>query len=195
MQPFHSQSDPPPPTTTAAVRPHLLPLTRKEFYQLAQYCRAYATELAHYDQTRVNLAQCHKFNGWLAQLKAYDRLEPFLRNLKPAWPVTRWQILLLALVLGLIILAVLGGRLLRQWQTGFFYSYLICLLFFYWTPERLYGTTIELLEGKVLRVVDALDLLLQNSDLGLTEAAYFQAKENLEAARRELRQQIDLAHR
>lgn len=29
----------------------------------------------------------------------------------------------------------------------------------------------------------------------LLEAAFFQVKENLEAARRELRQQIDLAHR
>lgn len=173
----------------------LLPLTRKEFYQLAQDCRAYAAELAQYDQTRVNLAQCHKFNAWLPRLKAYDRLEPLLRTLKPARPVTRWQLLILVVILGLIILGVLSSRVVRFWQMNFFYTYIAALLLFYWLPEGLYGTTVELLEGKVLRVVDALDALLQEGELGLTEAAYFQVKENLEAARRELRQQIDLAHR
>ncbi len=69
------------------------------------------------------------------------------------------------------------------------------MLIFYFVPERFYGTTVEMIEAKVLRVVDALDRLLQSAELGLTEAAYFRVKENLEAARRELRQQIDIAHR
>jgi hypothetical protein len=195
LQPFHSNSTPPAITPNAAPRSGLILLTRKEFYQLAQDCRAYATELAQHEQTRVNLAQCHKFNAWLPQLQAYDRLEPFLRTMKPARPITRWQLLTLAIILGLILLGLLSGRLVRFWQMNFFYTYLAALLIFYWTPEGLYGTTVELIEGKVLRVVDALDRLLQEGELGLTEAAYFQVKENLEAARRELRQQIDLAHR
>jgi hypothetical protein len=44
-------------------------------------------------------------------------------------------------------------------------------------------------------VVDVLDELLHTKELGLTEAAFFRVKENLEEARRELREQIDLAHR
>ena len=52
-----------------------------------------------------------------------------------------------------------------------------------------------MIEGKVLRIVEMLEAILQKGDLGFTEAAYFQAKENLQAARTELRQQIDLAHR
>jgi hypothetical protein len=69
------------------------------------------------------------------------------------------------------------------------------LIILYFIPERVYGTTIELLEGKLLRVVDALDRLLTSGQVEFSEAAFFQVRENLEAARRELRQQIDLAHR
>jgi hypothetical protein len=65
----------------------------------------------------------------------------------------------------------------------------------YFVPERLYGTTVELLEGKVLRVVDELDRMLQANEIGFTEAAFFKVRDNLSAARRELREQIDLAHR
>ena len=40
-----------------------------------------------------------------------------------------------------------------------------------------------------------MEQVLQDEELGFTEAAYFKVKEDLEVARRELRQQIDLAHR
>ena len=46
-----------------------------------------------------------------------------------------------------------------------------------------------------LRVVDELERILLEGDTGFTPAAFFQVKENLTEARRELRQQIDLAHR
>jgi hypothetical protein len=174
---------------------NLTPLTRREFYNLAERCRDYALELARYEQTRVDLAQCHKFNGWLPQLKAYDLLAPALRTLQPARPLARWQVLVVAAILGFLLLTVLAVRTQRGWNTSFFYSYTLTLFLFYFVPERVYGTTIELLEGKVLRVVDALDALLVSGALGFTEAAFFQAKENLAIARRELRQQIDLAHR
>lgn len=171
------------------------PLTRREFYQLAERCRAYALELAHFDQARVNLQQCHEFNRWLVELKRYDLLALPLRALKPARPVARWQLFVIGLVLGLILLALFSSRFARTGNAVFFYSYVGGLVVLYLLPERLYGTTIELLEGKLLRIVDTLDGLLAENKLGFTEAAFFQVKENLESARRELRQQIDLAHR
>lgn len=171
------------------------PLTRREFYQLAERCRAYALELAHFDQARVNLQQCHEFNRWLVELKRYDLLAAPLRALKPARPVARWQLFTIGLVLGLILFALISSRFARTENAIFFYSYVGGLVVLYLLPERLYGTTIELLEGKLLRIVDTLDGLLAENKLGFTEAAFFQVKENLEAARRELRQQIDLAHR
>jgi hypothetical protein len=173
----------------------LTPLTRREFYRLTERCHSYALELAHYDQTRVHLQQCHQFNRWLHQLKQYDRLEPVLRTLRPARPIARWQLFILLGMVGLVIWLALQARAYRLLSSGFVTSYVFFLFFFYFIPERYYGTTIELIEGKVLRIVETLEGLLQNGDLGFTEAAYFQAKENLQAARTELRQQIDLAHR
>ncbi|MCX6045584.1 MAG: hypothetical protein NT075_10765 [Chloroflexi bacterium] len=171
------------------------PLTRREFYQLAERCHAYALELAHYDQGKVNLKQCHEFNRWLAQIKLYDLLTAPLQTLKPARPIARWQLLVIGLVLGLILFVVVSERNTRAWAMSFLYSYSFLLIIFYFVPERFYGTTTELIEGKLLRVVDTLDALLSENKLDFTEAAFFQTKENLEAARRELRQQIDLAHR
>jgi hypothetical protein len=143
----------------------------------------------------VRLTHCHDFNAWLARLKAYDRLGPQLAGLAAARPVARWQVMVLGLVIGLLTMLVLPTRFDRGASSAFFYGYLFTLLIVYFVPERFYGTTVELLEAKVLRVVDVLDGILQTGDLGFTEAAYFRVKENLEAARRELRQQIDLAHR
>jgi hypothetical protein len=80
-----------------------------------------------------------------------------------------------------------GLRFLTLGLTG-----TLVLLFF--LPESLYGTTVELLEGKVLRIVEILEDLLFSQKMGLTEAVFFQVKENLESARHELRQQIHLAH-
>lgn len=173
----------------------LTPLTRRDFYQLAERCHAYALELANYDQTRVNLAQCQHFNAWLRHLKRYDRLAPALRTLRPAIPVARWQLLILGCMMGVVIWLALQARSYRLLATSFVTSYTLFLCFFYFLPERFYGTTIELIEGKVLRIVEILESLLQQGDLDFTEAAYFQAKAHLQAARTELRQQIDLAHR
>jgi hypothetical protein len=172
-----------------------LPLTRKELYDLAARCRSYAQELARHEQTRVNLRHCHEFNSWLAKVKRYDLLARPLAALQPARPIARWQIMVLASVVGIILLFALPGRVERGFVSIFTSGYFVSLILLYFVPERLYGTTIELLEAKVLRVVDVLDELLQTKELGLTEAAYFRVKENLEAARRELREQIDLAHR
>lgn len=170
-------------------------LTRHEFYKLTERCRDYAAELALCDQTRVNLQQCHQFNQWLPQLKAYDRLAHPLQALKPARPIARWQLLIIAVVLGIILFNLMPLATTRLGRNSFFSAYALLLFLFYFVPERFYGTTVELIEGKVLRIVDVMEELLMHGELGFTEAAFFQAKTNLELARRELRQQIDLAHR
>ena len=81
-----------------------------------------------------------------------------------------------------------GNRLLAFGAWG-----LVILLYF--LPESLYATTVELLEAKVLRIVEALEELLISQEMEVTEAVFFKIKENLNTARRELRQQIHLAHR
>lgn len=171
----------------------LTKLTRRDFFRLTEQCREYALELARYDQWRVDLAQCHKFNKWLPELKAYDKLAAPLRTLQPARPIARWQVMTLAVVLVLVLMSFTASRTAQPPIFSFTFFFGMVLLYF--VPERLYGTTIELLEAKVLRVVETLDDLLRNGDMGFSEAAFFQAKENLDIARRELRQQIDLAHR
>jgi hypothetical protein len=172
----------------------MAPLTRKEFYELAIRCRQEAFELARHDQTRVNLERCRHFNAWLAELRQFDQLAPHLQKITPARPINRWMLMGLAVLLWLALsftfgqsLGPNGLRLLTLAATG-----TIILLFF--LPESLYGTTVELLEGKVLRIVEVLEQLLFSSKMELTEAVFFQVKENLEAARLELRQQIHLAH-
>lgn len=182
------------PTQTRPTTPSQ-PLTRPRFYGLTEWCRDYAQELAGYDQQRVNLQQCHKFNAWFAEVKGYPELAAALRDVRRARPVARWQVMTLAVIVALIVWAALSPRLGRGVSPFFFSSYPFLFVLLYFMPERLYGTTVEMLEGKVLRVVDALDALLQRGELHFTEAAFFQAKANLEAARAELRQQIDLAHR
>lgn len=181
--------------TQSAPPPGSVPLTRKELYDLAAHCVTYAQDLARHDQTRVNLPHCHEFNGWLAQVRSYDLLARPLASLQGARPIARWQILVLAGVIGLFLILALPGRVERGVASAITSGYFLAMIIFYFVPERLYGTTIEMIEAKVLRVVDALENVLVNAELGLTEAAYFRVKENLEAARRELRQQIDLAHR
>ena len=182
-----TRSSPPPQGTQR--------LTRKELYDLAAHCRTYALELARHEQTRVYLPHCHEFNNWLAKVKSYDLLARPLATLEPARPIARWQIMVLAGVVGVILVFALAGRVDRMLASAITSGYFLSMILLYFVPERLYGTTIELLEAKVLRVVDALDQLLHTKELGLTEAAYFRVKENLEEARRELREQIDLAHR
>ena len=169
-------------------------LTRKEFYELADQCRERALELALFDQNRVNRQQCRRFNLWLARLKTYDQLAPGLHDISAARPITRYDLMAAAFLLWLALLFLLreqlgvaGNRILAFSMWG-----LVILLYF--LPESLYATTVELLEAKVLRVVETLEVLLISQEMEVTEAVFFKIKENLNTARRELRQQIHLAH-
>ncbi len=181
------------PAASKTVTPKAL--TRKEFYDLTVYCRTYAAELARYDQNRVNLKECNRFNVWLDELRRYDRLAGPLATLQKARPVARWQIMVLLTVVWLILLGALPGRVDRMWTAVLLTAGMGTIVVNLFLPESIYGTTGELLQGKVLRVVDVLLEILNKSDLGLSEAAFFRARENLLAAREELRLQIDLAHR
>ncbi len=170
-------------------------LTRKEFYELANQCRERALELALFDQSRVNRQQCRQFNLWLARLKTYDQLAVGVRDINAARPITRYDLMAAAVVLWLLSMFLLreqlsqgGNRILAFGMWG-----LVILLYF--LPESLYATTVELLEAKVLRVVETLEALLISQEMEVTEAVFFKIKENLNTARRELRQQIHLAHR
>ncbi len=170
-------------------------LTRKEFYDLADQCKERALELALFDQNRVNRKQCQRFNMWLARLKTYDQLAPGVQEISAARPITRYDLMAAAVVLWLVSMFLLreqlsvgGNRFLAFGVWG-----LVILLYF--LPESLYATTVELLEAKVLRVVEALEELLISQEMEVTEAVFFKIKENLNTARRELRQQIHLAHR
>lgn len=182
------------------IEPNFLPLrfmtelTRKEFYDLADQCRERALELARFDQNRVNRQQCRQFNSWLARLKTYDQLAPGLQDVSAARPITRYDLMIAAFLLWLLSLLFLreqlgiaGTRILAFSMWG-----LVILLYF--LPESLYATTVELLEAKVLRVVETLEALLVSQEMEVTEAVFFKIKENLNTARRELRQQIHLAH-
>ncbi len=172
-----------------------LPFTPRAFYDLAADCRTYASELARHDPHRVVLPQCHAWNDWLRSLRRYDRLEPRLRGIGRARPVARWQVATLTLLLWLILSLVLAGRGRTLGSALLLNSMVLLFITYYMVPERLYGTTIEEIEGKLLRVVQTLEEMLLRGEIALTEAAYFKAREHLEHARRELREQIDLAHR
>jgi hypothetical protein len=175
--------------------PAPLRLDRKAFYDLAAECRSYATDLANYDQDRVNLKQCHRFNAWLAHVRRYDKLAPRIAALSAARPIARWQILTLLVVVWLIMVMALSGRVSQAWQTVLTSGWLLTIVALFFIPESFYGTTTELLEAKVLRVVDALLEILNSGAMEFTEAAFFQTRQNLLDARAELRLQIDLAHR
>lgn len=169
-------------------------LTRKEFYRLAIECRERALDLARHDQHRVVPAQCGLFNSWLVELKKYDLLSASVGLIPAALPLTRWHLMGISGFLWLLVvwfageeMGVTGQRILGAGLTAL-------LILLYFLPERLYGTTVELLEGKVLRVVETLEKMLQSQEMQFSEAAYFQVKENLQSARQELRQQIHLAH-
>ena len=169
-------------------------LTRKEFYELANQCRERALELALFDQNRVNRQQCRQFNLWLARLKTYDQLAAGVQDISAARPITRYDLMAATVVIWLLSMFLLreqvsmgGNRILAFAMWG-----LVILLYF--LPESLYATTVELLEAKVLRVVEALEALLISQEMDVTEAVFFKIKENLTTARRELRQQIHLAH-
>jgi hypothetical protein len=170
-------------------------LDRKAFFDLAAECRTYAAELANFDQDRVNLKECHRFNVWLAHLRHYDRLASRLAAIATARPVARWQIVTLLFVVWVILALALPGMVSQQWAMVLLGGWLFTVVAAFFIPESLYGTTTELLEAKVLRVVNILLEMLDSGVLEFTEAAFFRTKENLLAAKAELRQQIDLAHR
>ncbi|MFM7583329.1 MAG: hypothetical protein ACKO9F_11535, partial [Caldilinea sp.] len=90
---------------------------------------------------------------------------------------------------------LLAGQFYTQGGSWLFASAVLAIAALFWIPEDLYGTTVELLEGKLLYVVDSLLALLDSGQMEFTEAAFFQARQNLLDAHAELRQQIDLAHR
>ncbi|HRJ43369.1 MAG: hypothetical protein KJZ86_01090 [Caldilineaceae bacterium] len=169
-------------------------LTRKEFYQLAIECRERALDLARHDQHRVDREQCRRFNSWLVELKRYTRLQSAVGKMPPARPITRWHVMTGALVLWLLVVFFAGDQMGNNGQRVLSVILAGMLILIYFLPERLYGTTVELLEGKMLRVVETLEAILQSQEMQFTEAAYFQVKENLQIARQELRQQIHLAH-
>lgn len=170
-------------------------LTRKDFYTLAAQCAEQAIQLADLNPRRVYVQQCRSFNAWLTELRSYDLLASPLQSMKPALPLTRWHLSSLVAALWLISFVTLPGRVSQAVTSLVLNASVMLLIALLLLPEDLYGTTIEQLEGKVLRVVIVLEELLQNSSLNFSEAAFFQVKENLGRAASELRQQIDLVHR
>lgn len=173
----------------------LVPLTRKEFYDLAFALRVYASELASHDPRRVNLKQCYRFNRWLDDVRSFDRMAPLLADIRHARPVARWQVMTLyAVIWGFIYLWSIG-RVEGMAQIVLLNGLALGFISFFFVPESVYGTTIEEIEGKVLRVVQTMEGILARDEVNFTEAAYFKAREALKYAHYELRQQLDLAHR
>ncbi|MEM7129080.1 MAG: hypothetical protein AAF702_22300 [Chloroflexota bacterium] len=174
---------------------NFLSLQRKDLFELAVYCRKYAGELAEQDPSRVSLKHCYEFNSWLPKVRSYDRLAPALSDIKLARPITRWQIMSILALLGLVGFLFVSSYGSRSIRTLWLYGYPLFLICAYILPERLYGTTIELVEAKVLLVIDELERLLFSDEMDLSEAAFFHIKEDLKAARQELREQLDQAYR
>lgn len=170
-------------------------LTRKEFYDLALHLREYASQLASFDPRRVNLKQCHKFNDWLRNIRRYRQFAAPLADVTAARPIARWQLLVLWAVIWLGAYLGLMSRLDRIALLLFFNAAFLVFIALIFIPERAYGTTIEQIEGKTLRVVKEMESMLARAEIGLTEAAFFKAREALQGAHYELRQQLDLAHR
>lgn len=172
----------------------MAPITRKEFYEIAQDCHKQALELARHDQSRVNLELCREFNQWLTRLKTYDQLVPAIGDMPAARPINRWHLIGASFVLWTLVVLFLGNTLGREGVRLVTLGATVSMILLVFIPEELYGTTVELLEGKLLRVVETLEEMLLSGRMEFSEAAFFQVKEHLEAARRELRQQIHLAH-
>lgn len=169
-------------------------LTRNEFYKLSRECREYARRLATFDQRQVDRQVCHEFNQFLTRVRGYDRLQAMAAKIAPARPLTRAMVLITYAVLNLVSMLLLSP-LLGQLGTSVALSIFgIGLLVIFFVPPSLYGTSVEQIEGKVLRIVQALHGILEPNTLELTEAVYFQVKEMLDEAAAELRQQIFLAN-
>jgi hypothetical protein len=174
---------------------HLAPISRKEFYDLAFQLRDYAGELASRDPRRVVLKECHRFNGWLNNLRQHQTFASLLADVKHARPVARWQVMTLYAVIWGIVYLWSIGRVEGVAQLVLINGMAIGFISFFFIPEGVYGTTIEEIEGRVLRVVQTLETMLARDEVQFTEAAYFKVREALKQAHYELREQLDLAHR
>jgi len=173
----------------------LAPISRKEFYDLAFQLSDYARELARHDPRRVVLKECYRFNRWLDDLKRFQPFSTSLANIKHARPVARWQVMTLyAVVWGIVYLWSIG-RVEGMAQLLLLNGMAIGFISFFFIPEGLYGTTIEQIEGRVLRVVQAMEGMLAQEEVQFTEGAYYKVREALKQAHDELREQLDLAHR
>ncbi len=169
-------------------------LTRNEFYKLSRECREYALRLAKFDQRQVDRQVCNEFNQFLARVRTYDRLQPVAAKIVPARPLTRAMVMITYAVLNLVLMLVLSPLLGRLGMSVALSIFGFGLLIIFFVPPGWYGTSVEQIEGKVLRIVQALQGILEPNALELTEAVYFQVKEMLDEAAAELRQQVFLAN-
>ncbi len=172
-----------------------VPLTRKEFYDLALQLRAWANDLASSDPRRVNLKICHRFNDWLRQLRTYDRLGPAIADIKGARPIARWQMMTLYAVIWFIVYFWAMGRVQGMALVVLLNGMALGFISFLFIPESVFGTTVEEIEAKSLRIVQTLEGMLARNEVEFSEAAFYKTREALEGAHLELRQQLDLAHR
>ena len=167
-------------------------LTRNEFYKLSHECRDYALHLATHDQDLVDRGLCEEFNQFLGRVREYDLLRQPLANLRSARPITRGMVMGGVLAIWLI-LGIAGGRWVLQLGTFTFLSVgLFLLLGVFVIPPRVYGTSVETIEGRVLVVTQALQAILETGELDFSEAAYFTVRDVLREAASELRQQVYL---
>lgn len=167
-------------------------LTRNEFYKLAHECRDYALRLATFDQDTVQRQVCAEYNLFLQRVRTYDKLREPLAVLKPARPITRAMVLVVVLAVWLFF-SLCGVRL---WGSiallGLGLSTTMIFLVFL-IPAGAFGTTVAEVEGRVLVVVETLQHILANNEMGFTEAAFFAVRDVLQQAADELRQQVYLA--
>lgn len=148
--------------------------------------------LANHDQDLVSRELCREFNLFLDRVRGYDRLQEPLTGLRRARGLTRGMMLGAALFLWLLISMVIGryvgqGQLLML-LTGAFMLILMLLLI----PASVYGTSVEAIEGRLLVVVQSLQAMLEDGEMGFSEAAYFVVRDVLREAGDELRQQVYL---
>lgn len=168
-------------------------LTRAEFYKLAHECRDYALRLATHDQDLVSWELCQEFNRFRQRVRSYDRLRTPLAEMRPARPITRGMAMATVVTLWLV-LAVVAGRVVGRY--GFLLlasvvSSLVLLVLL--IPPRVYGTSVDAIEGRVLMVVEALQHILESQEMEFSEAAYFVVRDVLREAADELRQQVYLS--
>ena len=169
-------------------------LTRNEFYKLSQECRDYARRLALHDQQKVERPLCLECNQFLARVQAYDALQGRLKGVRPARPITRGLVMTVFLIASFLLALLVLPAVSRGVMTGYSVAWPLLALGVFLVPPTFYGTSVEQIEGKVLRVVEALQAILEKNELDVTEAVFFMIKEVLDEAHNELHDQIYLAH-